>query len=88
MAASAVHSAQTRLELQNRADQLVGLQLFAKSLSGQDSLERLLNTVVRNVADLLRAEHAFLLLLRDRLPQRFECLPITHGAYHPWLVCA
>jgi GAF domain-containing protein len=63
-AAMALYNAQVRHELQARADQLVGLQLFTRSLPISGSLFNLLVATAMGIADLLVNTEVFLVLLR------------------------
>ena len=60
----ALYNAQVRHELQARADQLVGLQLFTRSLPISGSLFNLLVATAMGIADLLVNTEVFLVLLR------------------------
>ena len=83
-AAVALYHAQMRHELQERADQLVGLQLFTKSLSAEQPLEQVLTATVAGIADLLGCVDAYLLLLRRQLPDDILCGSFGFHLRLPW----
>lgn len=83
-AAMALYNAQMRHELQERSDQLVGLQLFTKSLSTGEPLEAILTAITAGVADLLGNVDVYLLLLRRQLPDSLNCLPVEYQLRLPW----
>jgi GAF domain-containing protein len=68
-AAMTLYHAQVRQELQARADQLVGLQLFTRSLRVHEPLPTILDTILDGVSDLLNSKEVHLLLLRRELPE-------------------
>lgn len=70
IAAIAIHNAQVRQELKDRADQLVGLQLFTRSLPLSGSLFDLLVAAAMGIADLLVNTDVFVMMLRERCPPR------------------
>jgi GAF domain-containing protein len=83
-AAMALYHAQVRQELQDRADQLVGLQLFTRSLRVLEPFPKTLDTILNGVADLLGTSEVFLLLLRRELPDDLNCLHSTLEVRVPW----
>lgn len=83
-AAMALYHAQMRQELQDRADQLVGLQLFTKSLSIDQPLAQALRTTVEGIADLLGSVDVHLIVLRRQLPEDFDCASLGYQFHLPW----
>ncbi len=59
-AAHAVISAQAQEEIRERAEQLVGLQLFTRSLVGVTSFNRLMMSVVGGIVELMNASSAMI----------------------------
>lgn len=79
--ARAVIGAQTRQELDERAGQLVGLQLFTRSIAIPMSLHGLLATVIEGIAELMGAASVLFAFQRTRLqPQLRRLLEETPGA--------
>jgi hypothetical protein len=80
----ALYNAQMRAELQERADQLVGLQLFTRALPLAGPLYDLLVAAALGIADLLGDTEVFVILLRRYCLD----LPAMPGATHivnlPW----
>jgi len=68
VAAMALYNAQVRHELQERADQLVGLQLFTRSLPAAGPTLDLLVTAAIDIADLLVNTEVFIMLLSKHCP--------------------
>jgi GAF domain-containing protein len=83
-AAMALYNAQVRHELQDRADQLVGLQLFTRSLPIDAPLGALLVAIATGIADLLVGVEVFVLVLRKHLPNLQIDQPIPHFINLPW----
>jgi GAF domain-containing protein len=83
-AAMALYNAQVRHELQERADQLVGLQLFTRSLPIAGPLLDLLVATAMGIAELLVNTEVYVMLLRKHCSDA----PIPSGAPHivhlPW----
>jgi GAF domain-containing protein len=73
MAAMALYNAQVRHELQERADQLVGLQLFTRSLPISGSVNDLLRSTTVGIADLLGGVEVFLIIARRHLLGTPDC---------------
>lgn len=61
-AARIIIATQMQQELQERADQLVGLQLFTRSISARATLPEVLNTIIDGVAELMGCPAVALLL--------------------------
>ncbi len=79
--ARAVINAQTRQELDERAGQLVGLQLFTRSIASPMSLHGFLATVIEGIAELMSAASVLFTFQRMRLrPQLRQLLEETPGA--------
>ena len=79
--ARAVIGAQTRQELDERAGQLVGLQLFTRSIATPMSLHGLLATVIEGIAELMGAASVLFAFQRTHLqPQLRRLLEETPGA--------
>jgi transcriptional regulator with GAF, ATPase, and Fis domain len=83
-AAMALYNAQVRHELQDRADQLVGLQLFTRSLPIAQPLCDMLVSVAIGVADLLVGVEVFVLLRHKYIPEPRPTLPTEHSINLPW----
>jgi GAF domain-containing protein len=83
-AAMALYHSQMRHELQERADQLVGLQLFTKSLAADQPLAQLLMATATGVADLLGDVDVYLLVLRRQLPDSIDCDALGYHLRLPW----
>lgn len=66
-AAAAVYHAQIQQDLEDRGDQLVGLQLYTKSLTEPTNLGDFLLTIANGTGDLLSNADAYVLLLRRML---------------------
>lgn len=83
-AAMALYNAQVRHELQERADQLVGLQLFTRSLPASGPTPNLLVATAMGIADLLVNAEVFVLVLQKHC----QAMPTALGAPHvvclPW----
>jgi GAF domain-containing protein len=84
VAAMALYNAQVRHELQERADQLVGLQLFTRSLPITGPLRSLLVATATGIADLLVGVEVFLLIRRSLLPETLADRPQPHFVNLPW----
>ncbi len=83
-AAMALYNAQVRHELQERADQLVGLQLFTRSLPIAGPMRKLLIATATGIADLLGGVEVFVLVLRKHLPDALVSTPAPHFVQLPW----
>lgn len=83
-AAMSLYNAQVRHELQDRADQLVGLQLFTRSLPITDPMCDLLVATATGIADLLVGVEVFVLILRKHLPDLMNVGPMPHFINLPW----
>lgn len=83
-AAMALYNAQVRHELQDRADQIVGLQLFTRSLPIAAPLCDLLVAIARGIADLLVGVEVFVLLQRRHVPNLPLEMPAPHAIILPW----
>ena len=83
-AAMSLYNAQVRHELQDRADQLVGLQLFTRSLPITDPLCDLLVATAVGIADLLVCVEVFVLILRKHLPDLLSGGALPHFINLPW----
>lgn len=83
-AAMSLYNAQVRHELQDRADQLVGLQLFTRSLPITDSLCDMLVATASGIADLLVGVEVFVLILRKQLPDLLSGGSLPHFINLPW----
>ena len=83
-AAMSLYNAQVRHELQDRADQLVGLQLFTRSLPITDPLCDLLVATAVGIADLLVGVEVFVLILRKHLPDLLSGGSLPHFINLPW----
>ena len=77
----ALYHAQMSHELQDRANQLVGLQLFTKSLSAGQSLPQAMSATVAGIADLLGNVDVYLLVLRRQLPDDITLAPWLSAAF-------
>lgn len=84
MAAMALYNAQVRHELQERADQLVGLQLFTRALPIIGPVSELLQATAVGIADLLGGVEVFLLLNRKQLAGSVNCAQLTQFAGAQW----
>lgn len=84
IAAIPIHNAQVRQELQDRADQLVGLQLFTRSLPLSGSLFDLLVAAAMGVADLLVNSDVFVIMLREHCPPRLLQQTSPYVLRLPW----
>lgn len=84
VAAMALYNAQVRHELQERADQLVGLQLFTRSLPAAGPTLALLITAAMGIADLLVNTEVFIMLLSKRCPPLPATQPAPHVVHLPW----
>lgn len=79
--ARAVINAQTQQELDERAGQLVGLQLFTRSIASPMSLHGFLASVIEGIAELMSAASVLFAFQRMRLrPQLRQLLEETPGA--------
>jgi transcriptional regulator with GAF, ATPase, and Fis domain len=83
-AAMSLYNAQVRHELQDRADQLVGLQLFTRSLPITEPLCDLLVAMAAGIADLLVGVEVFVLIQRKHLPDLVNSVPQPHFINLPW----
>jgi hypothetical protein len=83
-AAMALYNAQVRHELQDRADQLVGLQLFTRSLPIDQALCDLLVSAATGIADLLVGVEVFVLLRHKYIPEAVCTPPLHHFINLPW----
>ena len=83
-AAMALYHSQMRHELQERADQLVGLQLFTKSLADDQSLAQILTATAAGIADLLGNVDVYLLVLRRQLPDTISGDALGYHLRLPW----
>lgn len=59
-AAHAIVSAQAQEEIQERAEQLAGLQLFTRSLASVTTIDQLIRSIVNGVAELMNASSALI----------------------------
>jgi len=84
VAAMALYNAQVRHELQERADQLVGLQLFTRSLPAAGPTRDLLVTAAIGIADLLVNTEVFIMLLSKYCPALPAAAPVPHIVHLPW----
>jgi len=77
--ARAVVNVQTREELEERAEQLVGLQLFTRSIALPASLEEFLPAAIKEIAELMGASSVLFAFrhtrLRPQLRQLLEEIP-------------
>ena len=80
VAAGLIH-AETRQELQERADQLVGLQLYTKALTPPMTLPALLQVIVHGASDLLEKAEICLLLRREVLGAGMEGWPAPQPSW-------
>ena len=79
--ARAVINAQTQQELNERAGQLVGLQLFTRSIAAPTSLHGLLATVIEGIAELMGAASVLFAFQRMHVrPHLRQLLEETPGA--------
>ncbi len=83
-AAMSLYNAQVRHELQDRADQLVGLQLFTRLLPITEPLCDLLVAMAAGIADLLVGVEVFVLIQRKHLPDLVNGVPQLHFINLPW----
>lgn len=83
-AAMALYHAQVRQELQERSDQLVGLQLFTRSLSPTGPIAGILTATIDGIADLLNNVHVFLLLLHRTFSEVRSIQPGENYLNIPW----
>ncbi len=83
-AAMALYHAQVRQELQERSDQLVGLQLFTRSLSPADPIVGIITATIDGIADLLNNVHVFLLLLHRAFAELSSLDPGENYTNIPW----
>jgi GAF domain-containing protein len=86
-AAMALYNAEVRHELQERSDQLVGLQLFTRSLPIAGSLPDLLVMAAAGIADLLANAEVFVMLLSNYcvgMETLAGPLPPPHIVHLPW----
>jgi len=83
-AAMALYNAQVRHELQERADQLVGLQLFTRSLPVFGPTPDLLLAAAMGIADLLVNAEVFVMLLQKHCPATTTAIGAPHMVYLPW----
>lgn len=83
-AAMALYNAQARQELQARADQLVGLQLFTRLLPITEPRCDLLVAIATGIADLLVGVEVFVLIQRKHLPELVPGVLMPHFINLPW----
>jgi GAF domain-containing protein len=83
-AAMALYNAQVRHELQERGDQLVGLQLFTRSLPVVGPLFDLLVAAATGIADLLVNTEVFIVLQRKHCLDLPAIPPSMHIVNLPW----
>jgi hypothetical protein len=70
--------------MQERADQLVGLQLFTRSLPIAGPVPDLLLAAAMGIADLLVNTEVFVMLLREHCPVSSAAQPAPHVVHLPW----
>jgi len=81
-AAHAIISAQAQEEIHERAEQLVGLQLFTRSLAATATTNRLLNIIIGGIAELMSASNTLIVFQRPLIGARLsESLLKMPGAY-------
>lgn len=83
-AAIALYNAQVRHEMQARADQFVGLQLFTRSLPVFGPLPKLLVAAAMGVAELLVDAEVFVILLNKYYPVVLAGPQTPHFVQLPW----
>lgn len=89
MAERSVISAQVQEELHNRSEQLVGLQLFTRSIAVPTPFRRLMTTIVEGLAELMGAASILIAFHRTFVaPRLLEQITATPGAHtYQELVC-